>query len=673
MEANSTIRSADVEDYCSLLGCLGPTDLVEDVERLIHKAVIPYLDASDPLMHEDELRAECRAKLARIIDGGHLLRCPTRPKAFGYIKAVMKNHVRTLVQKFAFSQKRTGVETPPKHSTHLTGGGVGKAKLTRISLDDEDFSLRVGCSDPRFASMEFFEELEFQLSPEERLVLAGLLAGGNEDNEPRTRAAATRIKEKARAVVLGGSGTSAGWVSSLTDAGNTEARTMNTNKVRSAIKAGDTKTLDEMFKEGLQADAVMKQEWTLLHLAAKAGRVNVVKLLLERGAKLDAQTEMRQTALDVALASDKSEVADLLKKHGSRKGMELSLHSAVLVGSLKWIKKHLNTGADINEKHRGELPLGIALARQRWDVASFLLKKRPDVNKRQDNNNTALHEAARSGADNTLLKALLEMGADVNAVGGWGLTPLCWAARGGHEDAVRFLIQNGADVGYRAKDGSGPVSEAVHEGHLGLARLLIDSGAKCSLHNAVKCGHLAEARRLLSEGANVQEKDDCCSNSPMGVAIWNDSVEMVQLLLEFGANPNEQEPIEHGTEGPWGGDTPLHDAVHVGSVKMVKLLLSRGADPDIQNAERLSPLELARRRDQTHLAHLLEAQIDRSLIGEAVDQLYTVGKVAELLSVEEAFVTKLLNEGKLRQVKLDANMTRIPASSLRKYIAKLVK
>ncbi len=186
-------------------------------------------------------------------------------------------------------------------------------------------------------------------------------------------------------------------------------------------------------------------------------------------------------------------------------------------------------------------------------------------------------------------------------------------------------------------------------------------------------GHLAKTRQLLSEGADVQEDDDQCVNSPMGVAIWDDSVEMVHLLLEFGANPNEQEPIRQSADGAWGGDTPLHDAVRKGSVKMVKLLLSRGADPDIQNAERLSPLELAKRRDQTHLAHLMEVQIDRSLVGEAVDQLYTIGKVAELLSVEEAFVTKLLNEGKLRQVKLDANMTRIPASSLRKYIAKLVK
>ena len=41
--------------------------------------------------------------------------------------------------------------------------------------------------------------------------------------------------------------------------------------------------------------------------------------------------------------------------------------------------------------------------------------------------------------------------------------------------------------------------------------------------------------------------------------------------------------------------------------------------------------------------------------------------------MEEAFVTKLLAEGKLRQVRLEATMTRVPASSLRKYISKLLK
>jgi excisionase family DNA binding protein len=399
----------------------------------------------------------------------------------------------------------------------------------------------------------------------------------------------------------------------------------------------------------------------------------MVAFLLERGAKVDAQTEMRQTALDVALGSHQSQVVELLKKHGGRTGAELSLHSAVLVGDVKWVRKHLDAGADINAKDCGELPLCLALERHRWDVARLLLKRRADVNKRQDNRDMALHEAAHVGADNPMLKAILDLGADVNAVGYGSMTPLCWAAYGGHEDTAKHLIENGADLTYRAKDGTSPASEAIQERHYTLGRYLIDKGGKCSFHQAVQCDHVAKARELLGAGADVNEQDDSWVQSPMGVAIWNDSVEMVQLLLEFKANPNEQDQIGQGSEGPYGGDTPLHDAVHKGSVKMVKLLLAHGGDPDIQDAQGLSPIELAKRRDQTHLVNLMEKQIDRAVIGESIDQLYTVNKVAELLSVEEAFVTKLLAEGKLRQVKLDATMTRISASSLRKYISKLLK
>ena len=143
-EHNQPLNAQTTQSIDLCLGCLDPTDLVDDVERLIHKTVIPYLDSSDPHMHEYELRAECRAKLALIIDGGHLLRCPTRTKTFGFIKTVMRNHVWSLVQKIAFSQKRTGVEILPGRSTHTRGGGGRRTKLTRISLNDEDYKLRVG-------------------------------------------------------------------------------------------------------------------------------------------------------------------------------------------------------------------------------------------------------------------------------------------------------------------------------------------------------------------------------------------------------------------------------------------------------------------------------------------------------------------------------------------------
>ena len=40
--------------------------------------------------------------------------CPTRGKVFAFVKTSFRNHVRSLVQKYAFTAKRTGVEPPPR-------------------------------------------------------------------------------------------------------------------------------------------------------------------------------------------------------------------------------------------------------------------------------------------------------------------------------------------------------------------------------------------------------------------------------------------------------------------------------------------------------------------------------------------------------------------------------
>jgi excisionase family DNA binding protein len=65
----------------------------------------------------------------------------------------------------------------------------------------------------------------------------------------------------------------------------------------------------------------------------------------------------------------------------------------------------------------------------------------------------------------------------------------------------------------------------------------------------------------------------------------------------------------------------------------------------------------------------MEAHLDRKLREKSVDQLYTVHKVAELLSVDEAFVQNLIRSGKLRQLKLDLETVRVPESSLSRYLS----
>lgn len=437
----------------------------------------------------------------------------------------------------------------------------------------------------------------------------------------------------------------------------------NIKTLRYAIKAGDIAALEDMLRSGLKAELRLRlAQWTPLHLAAKTGKPEVISLFLKHGADINAESELRETPLDIAEHFEHKAAADVLRKHGGKNGVELSLHGAAVAGDLKWVKKHVSSGANIDELNRGESPLCLALECSHWDVAVYLLRKKPDVRKAQGQGFTALHIAARRHADESILNAILKLGAEIDGATESGQTPLCSGALAGDQAAVEFLIANGANVN--------PIHGcALEKNHDDIARLLIEKGAKATLHEAVECGHLPMARKLLVQGANLEAKDGWREQTPLFVAIENQDAEMAELLLDFGADVNAQLPSHYGRESMFGGEVPLHRAVYLGSAKLVKLLLSHGADPDIADAKGLSPLEVAKRRDQTHLVHLMEAHIDKQLSADKVEQLFTMEKVAQLLSVDLPFVAELLKQGKLRQVKLAASTMRIPASSISRYVA----
>jgi excisionase family DNA binding protein len=188
--------------------------------------------------------------------------------------------------------------------------------------------------------------------------------------------------------------------------------------------------------------------------------------------------------------------------------------------------------------------------------------------------------------------------------------------------------------------------------------------------------YIGRARQKLNAGADVNhEQDSSRIGTPLEVAIWLDSTDMVALLLEFGADPNQQGRVHQSQDGMIGGETSLHGAVRKGSAKMVKLLLAHGADPDIGNASGATPIELARQKNHSHLANLMEAHIDKKLSLEAtqtgIEQLYTVQKVAELLSVDDTFILELIKTKKITGLQLDGKTLRIAAGSVQRYLAKL--
>ena len=101
-----------------------------------------------------------------------------------------------------------------------------------------------------------------------------------------------------------------------------------------------------------------------------------------------------------------------------------------------------------------------------------------------------------------------------------------------------------------------------------------------SLHEAVKKGDIKGVETLLSEGANVNEKDED-GDTPLHFSALNGHADVSKVLLENGANVNAV------SESKW---TPLHRAAFYGHIDVMKLLMMNGANVNALNEYDQSPL-----------------------------------------------------------------------------------
>jgi ankyrin repeat protein len=90
----------------------------------------------------------------------------------------------------------------------------------------------------------------------------------------------------------------------------------------------------------------------------------------------------------------------------------------------------------------------------------------------------ALFQPVREGNTDMVKSLVSSQGADVNATGERGSTPLIEAARFGHEDICRLLIAAGADLTAKDNDGKTALMLAVQGDHEDVVRVLNQAGAK---------------------------------------------------------------------------------------------------------------------------------------------------------------------------------------------------
>lgn len=177
--------------------------------------------------------------------------------------------------------------------------------------------------------------------------------------------------------------------------------------------------------------------------------------------------------------------------------------------------------------------------------------------------NSRLFDAASAG-DAAAVRAAIAEGADLEARGAGGMTPLVAATKGNRVDAALALIDAGADV--NAKD------DIVDSAYL-------YAGAR---------GHNEILRATLEHGADLRS-----TNRYGGTALIPASerghLDTVKILLSAGVDPN------HINNLHW---TALHEAIVLGDgsqvyADIVSALIAGGADVTIRDGEGVLPRDLA--------------------------------------------------------------------------------
>ena len=200
------------------------------------------------------------------------------------------------------------------------------------------------------------------------------------------------------------------------------------------------------------------------------------------------------------------------------------------------------------------------------------LNHQTDVNAHGGSFGTALNAAFDKGEVEIAL-ALLQRGADINALDILGESSLYRAARDGDRALVKLLLEH---------------SKAVVKVHTGNGRLITP------LHFAVQVGELDICRLLLEHGADLASRNSD-GFVPLHVASGRGHLNIVEEFLSRGADPNAQDVRL------W---TPLHWA-SLGPLEVVKSLVRHGAELDKTTVVQETPLHVASRLGNLKIAPFL--------------------------------------------------------------------
>ncbi len=354
-----------------------------------------------------------------------------------------------------------------------------------------------------------------------------------------------------------------------------------------AIQSGNRSAAMEMISRGVDVNIAESDGTTALHWAVHRDDVDLVERLIRAGAKVNRTND-----------------------YGSS-----PMSEAATVGNLAVLRKLLDAGADVESPNAdGQTALMIVARTNNVAAARLLLDKGANVNRAEEwRRQTALMWAAAESQPE-MVKELIDHKADVNAramVNAWerqvtaepraihrpagGFTALLYAARQGCLECAKYLVEGGATIDMADPEGVTPLIMAITNGRFDTGAYLLSAGANPDLWDWWGRTPLYEAvdQNTLPHGG----RPDLPSLDR------TTSLQMIELLLNAGANPNMQLKLlppyravgpDRGPDGMLTiGATPLLRAAKGLDAPAIQLLLAHGARVDIPNSRGNLPIQAA--------------------------------------------------------------------------------
>jgi len=247
--------------------------------------------------------------------------------------------------------------------------------------------------------------------------------------------------------------------------------------------------------------------------------------------------------------------------------------------------KHMRT-KNRNVRFIHSVMLLEAAARNDIEEVRRLLMQGVSPDSTNEDGLTALHQCCIDDSE-SMMKLLLEFGANVNAEDSEKWTPLHAAATCGHLHLVKYLICKSANLLAVNADGNMPYDICEDESTLDyieseMARRGVTQDLIDETRSSTERLMLSELKQLVAKGGSLECRDSVGAR-PLHIAAANGYLSVVEFLLDQHVATDSKDN---------DGWQPIHAAACWLHLEVVELLVQNGADLNAQTKNQETPHDI---------------------------------------------------------------------------------